>query len=89
MPKYDMLCENCGVIEIEHSIHEDHPELHECEENHLGVVTCGEMKVYFGGASKPVIKFISRRGGGVDDWASKVATGPQNPTSEETDVAYR
>ena len=80
MPKYDMLCENCGVIEIEHSIHEDHPELHECG---------SKMKIFFGNANKPVIKFVSSRGGGVDDWASKVAKGPENPTSEETDVAYR
>lgn len=79
MPKYDMLCENCGVIEIEHSMHEDHPERHDCG---------GKMKVYFGNAMKPVINFVSSRGGGVDDWASKRAMGPQHPTSEETDVAY-
>lgn len=79
MPKYDMLCENCGVVEIEHSIHDDHPKKHDY---------CGApMKVTFG--QVPVIKFVSSRGGGVDDWASKVATGTQNPTSEETDVAYR
>lgn len=89
MPKYDMLCENCGIIEIEHSIHEDHPELHECEENHLGVVTCGKMTRAFNREKAPVIRFISSRGGGVDDWASKVAKGPENPTSEETGVAYR
>ena len=80
MPKYDMLCENCGIIEIEHSIHEDHPKKHDY---------CGApMAVYFGNAKSPVIEFISSRGGGVDDWASKVAKGPQNPTSEEADVNY-
>jgi hypothetical protein len=79
MPKYDMLCEKCGVVEIEHSIHEDHPKKHDCG---------GKMAVYFGNAKKPVINFVSNRGGGVDDWASQVAKGPQHPTSEESDVAY-
>lgn len=77
MPKYDMLCENCGIIEIEHSMHDDHPEKHDCG---------GNMKITFG--KSPLIKFVSSRGGGVDDWASKVAKGPQQPTSEESDVAY-
>lgn len=80
MPKYEMMCENCGVIIIEHSMHEDHPENHECG---------GKMTRYFGNMNTQVVSFVSSRGGGVDDWASKVAKGPQNPTSEETEYPYR
>lgn len=28
--KYDMLCEKCGEVEIEHPMAEDHPKKHTC-----------------------------------------------------------
>ena len=79
MPKYDMLCENCGIVEIQHSMHKDHPEGHECG---------GKMQRYFGGNTATPVHFISTRGGGIDDW-SKQTVSIQHPTSEEAQVPYR
>lgn len=28
--KYEMMCEKCGPVEIEHPMAEDHPRLHSC-----------------------------------------------------------
>ena len=77
MSKYDMLCENCGVIEIEHSIFEGHPEKHTCG---------GNMERYFGNQRRPTIKFIST-GGGVDDWSSH-RLDRQPMTSVERETPY-
>lgn len=76
---YDMICENCGVVEIEHSIHERHPELHHCG---------GRLTRYFGMQRRPVITFKPSRGGGVDDWAS-VRIDRQEMTSVESETPYR
>lgn len=77
--RYDFACPECGIIEIEHPMKDDHPK--ECPE-------CGsEIKRHFGEA--PPVHFISSRGGGVDDWASKQAPAPQHPTHPESDVPYR
>jgi len=78
MSKYDMLCEECGIVEIEHSIHEDHPDLHSCG---------NKMTRYFGDQRRPAIEFKPSRGGGVDDWAS-VRMDPQPMTSVERETAY-
>lgn len=76
MSKYDMLCENCGVVEIEHSIHEDHPENHSCG---------GKMQRYFGDQKRPTIKFIGR--GDIDGWASQ-RIDRQPMTSPESEAEY-
>jgi len=77
LPKYDFSCINCGIIEIEHSIHVPHP---------ARCPNCNEPIVRHI-VDVPVIEFISN-GGGVDDWASKVITR-QEPTSDEADVPYQ
>jgi hypothetical protein len=65
---------------------EDHPDHHEIGD---GGKCNGKMTRYFGNMKTQVVSFVSSRGGGVDDWASKVAKGPENPTSEETGYPYR
>jgi hypothetical protein len=79
MAKYDMICENCGEVEIEHPMSEDHPEIHECG---------GKLSRYFGGLSAQPVSFKPSRGGGVDDWASQ-RVEIQHPTSEEANIPYR
>lgn len=77
MPKYEMLCENCGIVEIEHSMREDHPEFHDCG---------GHMRRYFGNLADQPIHF-SQEGGGVDGW-SRQRVEIQHPTSEEAGIPY-
>ena len=81
MPKYDMYCANCDLVyEIEHPYSVDHPKTHpECG---------GPVTVYISPGSRMAVHFISSRGGGADDWASKVAPAPQPMTSDDADVPY-
>lgn len=76
MPKYDMLCEDCGQVEIEHSMHEDHPDRHSCG---------ARMKRYFGNLGDQPITYKGT--GGIDDW-TRQRVDPQQPTSPESDVKY-
>lgn len=85
MSKYDMLCTVCGEVEIEHSMHEDHPKTHGLTEG--GVICVGKLARYFGNQRRPTIKFKPSRGGGVDDWAS-VRIDRQPETSVESETPY-
>jgi len=72
MPKYDFICENCGLIEVEHSIHKGHPR--KCP-------TCkGKITRYFG--QMPGVKLVGR------GWTTKYDGGVQPATSEEATVPY-
>jgi predicted nucleic acid-binding Zn ribbon protein len=81
MAKYDMYCAHCDeIFEVEHPMREDNPTIHD---------KCGgPITRYFEPGKVPSIQFISSRGGGVDDWASKVAPEPQHQTSDEEGVPY-
>ncbi len=43
--KYDMMCEKCGKVEIEHPMAEDHPEKHSCGSPMRRIVTVPGMKL--------------------------------------------
>lgn len=81
MARYDMYCAQCDeIFEVEHPMKDEHPKTHEA---------CGgPISRYLAPGQAPLIKFISTRGGGVDDWASKVAPRPQAETSDEAGVPY-
>jgi len=76
MPTYDFVCENCGYIEIHHSIHDEHPD--KCPQCKSGDITRTILTV-------PPIKYIGR--GHIDDWKS-TRVDPQRPTSPESNTPY-
>ena len=72
MPKYEFVCENCGPIIIEHSVHKGHPR--KCP-------SCkGKIERFFG--SMPCVKYNGR------GWTTKYDGGIQPATSEEAKVPY-
>ena len=73
MPIYDMECENCGFIEIEHSIHKNHPK--KCPE-------CKKGKIHVVFLSHALVKLKGR------GWTTKYDGGVQPATSEEAKVPY-
>ena len=76
MPTYDFLCENCGYVELHHSIHDDHPEI--CPQ-------CKKGKIKIAILTAPPVRYIGR--GNADGWRQQ-RVELQQPTSEEYDVPY-
>lgn len=75
MSTYDFICDNCGQIEISHSIHDEHPE------------TCPycEAPIERTIISMVPVKFLHGRNT-IDDWGPKLER--QQPTSPEAGVPY-
>jgi len=75
MSTYDFYCDNCGLIEIQHSIHDEHPK----------ICPYCEAPIERTIISMVPVKFVGGRNA-IDDWGPKLE--PQRQTSEESGVSY-